>query len=244
VELPTEQLDTAKATKRWYFPSEDEYSMHQLIPVKVRPKIRNDAVFLPQGLIDLVSPSVKVRDKTWTSWLQELTEARYIPTLARKRKDGVRSISTGLAAVLKYNSSKFVGTLKAHWSSYQRSADDIRHELGICKVPCQGGTSSALDETYLPTAKILDYLAKFNLPETTVPILELPDGPLTEAARHEWVFLELFEVRSEPDLDFFKCALVALKGLQDQSQVSTYAVTEVYHCLAGLAKTDDFKNLG
>jgi hypothetical protein len=242
VELPTEQLDTAKATKRWYFPSEDEYSMHQLIPARVRPEIRKDAVFLPQGLMSFVSPGVEVRDKTWTSWLQELTEARYIPMLT-KRTNGVLSISTGLAAVLEHNPSKFLGTLKAHWKTYQATAGGICDEFGMCKVPCQGGTSRELNKTYLPTVKILHYLKEFNLPETTVPILQLPGAPLEKTARHEWGFLELFQVRSEPDLSLFKCALGALRRLQDQSQVSTYAVTKVYHCLAGLAKTDDFEKL-
>jgi hypothetical protein len=246
VVLPTEQLDTAKATRRWYFPSEDEYSMYQLIPARVRPIIRKDAVFLPQGLMSFVSPSVKVRDKTWTSWLQELTKGRYIPVLGRPKDGrlfGGLSISTSLAAVLEHNPSRFVGTLKAHWSTYQISADSICHELGMCKVPCQGGTSTELNKTYLPTVKILDYLAEFNLPQTTVPILQLPGAPLTDMTRHEWGFLELFQVRSEPDLNFFECALIALERLQDQSQVSTYAVTKVYHCLAGLAKTDDFEKL-
>jgi hypothetical protein len=231
---------SAKETSRsWYFPSQAEHDLYQLIPASKQKDIRDIAVFLSPALVEFVPSSVRVGKRTWNTWLKALTDAENRPRLTQCKGTST-SLSPEILAVLKYNPAKFLATLKAHWTSYQESVNLVREELGKCQVPCQDRTLASLSETYLPTSDIFDRLSGFNLPETTVDILQLPVSILTNATCQDWRFLELFGVRSQPDLHFFT---KALSQLTNEETVFFDAVKQVYRGISDHVKAKDFDNI-
>jgi len=239
VRLPVDGtfLEDEDTSKPWYFPSETEYDLYQLIPASKKRNVREVAIFLPQALLDFVAPTVSVRGKTWTAWLGELTDARNYPTLC-ERQDA--TLSFGLLAVLQYNPSMFLGTLKAHWGIYQHAADAVRADLQKRQILCRSGTTSSLQSTYLPTTAVLTMISQLNLPEKTFPILKIPGGNLTDVTYREWQFLEHFGVQSKPDLEFFK---TALEYLADTDPVSFIDLLDIYRSIALMATIEDYEDL-
>jgi hypothetical protein len=229
----------AKTLKSWYFPSQEEYDMYQLIPEKKRIEVRDVITFMPISLMNFVPAKVLVRNKTWKEWLESVIGARSCPRLTQKIND-TTSLSPEMLAILKYNPLKFLATLKAHRIWYQNSIDLVHGDLSECEVPCTDSTFVPLCETYLPTTDIFDTLSHFGLPTTTVDILQLPDTVLTDVTRQEWQFLEHFGVRSEPDLSFF---MAALSQSSIEENITFSAIKRVYASISEHAKTKDFDTL-
>ncbi|OAL53028.1 hypothetical protein IQ07DRAFT_585016 [Pyrenochaeta sp. DS3sAY3a] len=224
-----------------YFPSTREYDMYQLLPENVRKRTDTQIRFLPQNLVEFVSPIVRVREKTWKDWLQDITMAQHHPALVSYLGTFLiqKRLSREMKAILLHNPTKFVGTLQAHWTHYQRSAFEISDELRACMVPCQNGTTSRLSSTYLPTAEILPVIELLELPSSAIPILKLPVSTLDDATYSEWQFLERFGVTSKPNLEFYKLALKALKVVPSGG----CKAEDVYKLIAGLATIQDYESL-
>lgn len=224
-----------------YFPSTKKYDMYQLLPENVRTRTDTQIRFLPQKLLEFVSPDIRVREKTWKDWLQEITRAQHHPALVfyPGTVSTLPSLSCEMKAILLHKPSKFFGTLQAHWTQYQRSAFDISDELRACMVPCRNGTTSQLSSTYLPTFDILSVMIYLELPYSDIPILRLPVATVDDAKYAEWQFLERFGVTSKPNLKFYKLALKALKNIPCDG----YEADSVYDSMAGMATIQDSESL-
>jgi hypothetical protein len=239
IEIPADAAGSvAKNWKSWFFPSDDEYSLYQLIPIMRRAQVRDIARFLPQCLVDLEPATVCVRGRTWRSWLQELTSARTYPPLCSGHAPS-DTLSKTLLAVLQYNPTRFLGTLKARWHDYRDEIDRVHNELAECKVPTTCGPVRLL-ATYLPTKSVLAKIAELNLDKTEFAVLNLPGATLTDSSFREWQFLEDFGVCSKPDLEFYKYALMVMS---DNSEVRLKSVREVYRSMANLATIQDYEIL-
>jgi hypothetical protein len=241
VMIPTSGDGTSaeKTSKSWYFPSQEKYDMNQLIPLMKREEVRDVMTFMPTYLVEFVPLSVIVRNKTWKTWLKDLTNAETCPRLTQKINN-TTSLSSEMLAVLRYSPFKFLATLNTHRAVYQDAIDLVHDELSDCEVPCMGGTFVPLCETYLPTTDILRTLSEFGLPTTTVDILQLPGTVLTDVVRQECRFLKHFGVRLVPDLNFF---LIILHCLTEKENVSLDIVKQVYMSISDHARTKDFDTL-
>ncbi|CAO2653065.1 Nn.00g024760.m01.CDS01 [Neocucurbitaria sp. VM-36] len=225
-----------------YFPSDSEYDTYQLLPAHVRDSNRV-VQFLSGSLVDLVSPTVRIRDLSWKAWLKRVMNAHYSPTFVVSTGGlaPVYSLSPVLSAILRYNPMKFLDTLKAHWMSYQSEAAAAEPALRTCVVPCKSGASLPLETTYLPNSVIISKINNLGLSETDFPLLKISNDTLDDSTCRQWQFLEQFGVASRLDLGFYKTALQVMKSsvtpmVQDK-------VEELYLGMARLATVEDHDNL-
>lgn len=212
----------------FYFASDSEYDMDQLLPQSLRSSHGLNCNIIPVEVIKLESSNFQLNDRTWLMWLQEATGARHYPRLTQKLSSEV-VLSLDLRKILKLNPSKFLGTLRAHWSEYRHDALQIRGELADCLVLCISGIDAPLDITYLPTSCIFEEIDRLGFEGTVIPVLDLPDGHLAEDQYREWQFLEEFGVCAKPDLRFYRSALTAM------NEVELAQVIRAYSSIARLA---------
>ncbi|KAF2023979.1 hypothetical protein EK21DRAFT_118224 [Setomelanomma holmii] len=229
----------AAASENWYFPSQKKHDMYSLIPTENVGDVRELALFIPQALIDQVSLDIRIRGITWREWLKRLTGAHCSPRFSRPGP-GSTQLSRAILAVLKYNPGMFLDALREHWSDYQNSADDVANQLKSCRVPCNWGFDFSLHLTFLDTAFIRDVLEELDLDADDFAILELPSGRLTGVTYQQWQFLELFGVRSKPDIDFYQQAL-ELTSHKDETPLNH--IKTIYRSMAQLARVEDYDNL-
>ncbi|ORY18241.1 hypothetical protein BCR34DRAFT_596464 [Clohesyomyces aquaticus] len=249
--MPTDDGTTLAVSARFYFPSNNEYDMDQLLTVDVRRRLRSRINMLPRNLVELNPPRQHTGGfsyQSWKEWLEEISEGRRFPPLLRDAKDAppvssfgstspLSPLSPDLEAVLRFNPRKFLGTLKAHWNVYQDDVPRVLAELRNCEVPCRSGKSLPICTTYLPTVDILKILLDLGLANSDdgIPILILPDGDLDDVSVRHWRFLEDLGARSKPDLEFYK---LALSKIGDNGTVARDRVNGLYASMARLATTD------
>lgn len=195
--------------KLW-FSSNDEYDLWQLVPMPTTLKLASIAYFLAKSLLENVHPE-RSHDMSWEQRLAFVTGAQYIPRVVKEinlfgSTRLPRQIAPELRAVLQHNPGKFLGTLKAHWATYQLSIDEVMSDLRLCKVPCKNSTSHSLCETYLPTAEVIDKITDLELLTEDFPVLTFPITPDDPSCR-QWQFLEQLGVSSKLYLQFFETAL-------------------------------------
>ena len=209
--------------------------------IQFSPPSRSAYSILSEEIFDAEPLAVRVNDIDWKTWLVHATGAMYFPPLLHRSCPGFRhTLSAGLKIVLEQNPAKFLGTLRAHWSIYQHSAQLVAAELGHCSVPCISGNSKYLKLTYLPTTEILAEIDRLGLYEGDLPLLALPEGTLDETSCRTWRFLEDFGVTSKPDIRFYK---IAIRLKSKESEPDLDKVVEIYRGLARSATLSDYTSL-
>jgi hypothetical protein len=224
---------------KFYFSSDAPYDMEKLLSREIRRKNKTKYGVVPADVLDLEPKDISVKGRTWKTWLQEATGALYHPALVRKIHSET-TLSHGLAYVLDFNPEKFLGTLKAHWSEYQRDVSRVKFTLMQCEVPCRSGHKVSLCETYLPTLAVLGRLQELSVSDASVPVLCIPDGDLDDDLHREWRFLEDFGVWSKPDLRFYKSVLLIMSSAKD---IGTRQTRSLYASMAKLATGEDHSEL-
>jgi hypothetical protein len=221
-----------------YFPSDNKYDMYRLHPESYMVK------FLSNELVNRELPTIRVKDQIWRTWLAEITGARYYPPLAdfldfieTSDRGALHSLSFALEDVLNHNPTKFIGTLRAHWTDYQQHVHLVKSKLRACKVPCKSGSLHPLHSTYLPTSELLAKLAELEIPDTVLPLLLLPDSVFDDSICKSWMFLvDEVDVQSKPDMSFYKQVLEYMASLKTAPVTSK--VADIYRCMADLPLTD------
>lgn len=235
LQMPTDDGRKESVSKSFYFPSDEEYDLDQLLPKDIRLQMNLAFNILPRSLVHIYPSTLVVHGRTWKAWLKEVTNANYHPLLWRANKNPPSmSLSRTIRAILKHNSKKFLGTLKAHWNEYQHHALKVGDDLEECKVPCRSGESLPLHTTYLPTVEVLERLQELGIDDSDceIAILTLPDGDLDDVTSRQWRFLEDYGVCSKPDLCFYQSAL---EQLSDIPEVTLEVMKELYKSMARLA---------
>jgi hypothetical protein len=224
---------------KFYFPSDAPYDMENLLSREIRLKNKTQYGVIPVDVLDLEPTEISVKGRTWKTWLQEATGALHHPSLVRKIHSET-TLSRGLAYILDFNPGKFLGTLKAHWSEYQRDVSRVKSTLMECEVLCRSGHNVSLCETYLPTLAVLGKLQELSVSDASVSVLYIPDGDLDDDLHREWRFLEDFGVRSNPDLRFYKSVLLIMSSAKD---IGTRQTCSLYASMAKLATVEDHSEL-
>jgi hypothetical protein len=224
---------------RFYFSSDAPYDMENLLSREIRLRNNIKRGVISAAVLDLEPADTSVKGRTWKTWLREATGALYHPALVRKIHSEI-TLSRDLSHVLKFNPEKFLGTLKAHWSEYQRDVSRVKSTLMECAVLCRSAHNVPLCETYLPTLELMGRLQELSVSDDSVPVLYLPDGDLDDDLHREWRFLEDFGVRSRPDLRFYKSVLLMLSSMKE---ISTRQARVLYVSMAQLATVGDHREL-
>ena len=169
----------------FYFSSEVPYSTDKLLPRDTRERYGMRCSIISTAMLNLELANIQANNRTWRLWLQEATKARDHPPLIRMTVWGIE-LSSDLSYVLEYNASSFLGTLKAHWTEYQRDALQVKDVLKNTAVLCRSTRTFPLQETYLPTSEVLERLQELQVADVSLPILRLPDVELDEVSCREW----------------------------------------------------------
>lgn len=226
VQVPVEGDELRSTSKPLFFPSENEYDTQQLLPKEMRGQATDVAAFIIQSLLDAVPPDTRRKGLSWMEWLQKATGARFFPPLTDTTRE--RSLSDTLFAVYKNNSTKFIGTLQAHWNEYSRTVYRVSSDLKALPVACESGEKISMESTYLPTPEIKAKLKQWNI-QFLFPLIKLPIV-LDSTNHREWVFLKELGVKASMDLEFFKIALTMLSHLIVYPNLNT--VRQVYVLIA------------
>lgn len=214
-----------------YLPSNGEFDMHRLVPPTWGYYI------LSQDIFSAELSGVRVNNLYWKAWLVRATGAMYFPALLGAGRDGNYSLSPGLQCVLELNAAKFLGTLRAHWDVYQKSAQLVAAELGCCSVACRSGDTELLPDSYLPTIDILAELDQLGVDYDNVPLFAVPEGTLDGTSYRSWKFLEDFGVCLKPDMEFYKQAIISKN---EEHEPELEEVVEIYRGIACLATLADY----
>ena len=236
--VPTDR-GTKSGSRRIYFASTSAHDLDQLLSSKIRHWNGLKCSVIRAEFMEKNSSSavLRIRERTWLTWLQEATYARYYPALTTKDK---LHLSRDLEDVLKYNPIQFLPTMKADWDEYQHTASQINDQLRRCEVLCESGGSHPLESTYLPTSQVLETVQELGLSYSQMPILDLPVENLSNEQYLEWRFLEDFGVRPKSDLAFYQ---TALDELSQSKNVSLGLLQLLYKSMAALITYGDYKNL-
>jgi hypothetical protein len=240
IHIPTD-CGYARCDREFYFASDTAYHLDQLLSYGIRSENRLKCNLVTADFLRTNSSrsSYLFPERTWQSWVQKVTNARYYPPLTRQT--GVKVyLHHDLENILKYNPSKFLGAFQAHWSEYRNTAWRISDYLRDCEVLCQSGLSHPLHSTYLPTSHVLETVQKFGLGDSEIPILDLFVDGLNDEQYVEWRFLEDFGVRPKPDLRFYQAALDELRKIKN---VSLETLQHLYKSMAVLVTYGDHENL-
>ena len=240
IHIPTDG-GYARCDREFYLASDTAYHLDQLLSHKIRSENRLKCNLVTADFLRTNSSksSFLFPERTWQSWVQKVTNARYYPPLTRQTDVKV-FLHRDLENVLRYNPSKFLGTLHAHWSEYRNMAWLIFDRLKDCQILCQSGLSYPLRSTYLPTSHILETVQEFGLDDSKVPILDLSVDKLSNEQYLEWRFLEDFGACPKPDLAFYQAALAELS---QSKNVSLEKLQLLYKSMAVLITYGAYKNL-
>jgi hypothetical protein len=239
VRVPTETRELRNCLRLWYFPSDNPYSLYQLLPESDRAD--SPFAFVRKSFLELDPSTVQVRGLDWKTWLESLTGACTFPRLFRQ--DGSKCyLTAAMSAVIKHDPAKFLGTLKARWGIYRRGAAKVEQSIRNIDVDCMSGRRSPLQSTYLPTSAVLSEISKLTVRTIDFPLIRLSDDALDDADTEGWRFLEMFGVRSKVDRGFYKTALRVLKDIGRLVSLET-ATAHVYKSMAGLATVSEYEDL-
>jgi hypothetical protein len=235
-----------------YFPSEEEHDLQQLLAGIDCSEWKDIAYFVDEPLVAMKLELVNNQRLTWRAWLQQVTGAQYRPPLLQK--DTVTSpwrLSSALKVVHKHKPVTFLDALRAHWQHYKDQAYEIEAELRdtqVRRISLAGTTLryEALQNTYLPTANIVDRALRLGISPYNLPILQLPgfrtfQDKLDNAEYRKWRFLEEFGVHHEPDLAFYKRALKEAKLAAPKPGFES--LKEIYSSIANLATASDHQDI-
>ena len=218
-----------------YFKTDDAYGLEELS--KALPKSSDDTTssapgfsvhFLHSAYLKAAIPAPHHRNLTWEEWLQVCADVRRVPRLSCPPTQSEPSkLSKLFVYIIKNKCDKLVGTLKAHWSSYQGPVTpEIAVTLSQAMVPCENGDWKQLQKTFLPLPSLERICGKRNVPQR-FPFLRLPIE-LKEGEQHKWSFLEMFGVVCQQNRDFhLECLRLVVSANQESQGMSSKSLSNL-----------------
>ena len=237
-----------------YFETDDEYGPKELLKA-LPPSNESSAVnahgfpahYINLAYLTAVSPEPCHHNLVWEEWLQSFAGVRRVPRLSWPPTESEPSrLSDLFLYVIKSRSEKVVGTLKAHWSSYEvLITPAIIDVFSQAIVPYVNGENRQLQESYLPLPSLKRICGKCGI-SGLFPFLRLP-SELEEGDQHEWTFLETFGVVCKQNIDFhFECLRRLVHANQDQNAMPSRLLPNlirIYEAIEGHSSSDDHERI-
>ena len=220
-----------------YFETDERYEAKQLTKQeKSDSKIVVPSLhYINSAYMDALSSDTCRYDTSWEGWLENSAGVRRIPRLATPF-----GLSDLFLYIIRWRKEDLVGTLKAHWASYNvlMTAPVIR-ALREAVVPCEEGIDAPLEITYLPLPKLMKTCKKLEV-DHKLPFLKLPvdvDGEI----REHWKFLEIFDVGYETSAEFYLDVLHHFVRTHQKSlsETSSNVLRRIYEEIEKNSKADD-----
>ena len=218
-----------------YFKTDDEYGPGELL--KALPQssdgTRSSAPgfpvhYLNSAYLAAAIPTPHHRKLTWEEWLEFRADVRRVPRLScTPTQTEPSKVSNLFVYIIENRSDKLVGTLKAHWSSYQGlMTPEVTVTLSQAMVPCENGDRKQLQKSFLPLPSLERICEKRNVPQS-FPFLRLPIE-LKEGEQHEWNFLEKFGVVCQQNRDFhLECLRLVVRANQESQGMSSKSLSNL-----------------
>ena len=225
-----------------YFETDDEYGPGELS--KALPQSNDGTTISAPGFplhyinsayLTAETPVRYHRKLTLEEWLHSCVDVRRVPRLSWPRTHYRRSeLSELFVYVIESRSDKLVGTLEAHWSSYEAlMTPEIVGTLSKAVVPCENGESKRLQETILPLPSLRHMCRTRGMPQS-FPFLRLP-FELEEEEKHDWTFLEIFGVTCQQSISFhLECLRHLVRANQESEDISSTSLSnliEIYEAV-------------
>lgn len=192
-----------------YFPTDDAYGFQKLVGSLLDELHNNQASigsFIHPEYLEYPPTKPDIDQHSWETWLEESVSILRRPRLA-DMKDPTR-LSDVFRYIVKSQSDKLLGTLKAHWNAYSALMNPgLISEISKAEVPDTNLGRKALNDTYVPFEDLTARCSEF-LDVNKFPFLKLDE--LSHPG--EWSFLEIFSVGLEDTLDFYLQILCQCKS--------------------------------
>ena len=175
------------------------------------------------------SPSASVG--SWETWLCEFAGVqRYLPLIQAPRSSALSDI---LLYVQKYRPDKVVGFLRHSWTkdgkAIEKSAD-LKNELRLLRVTCDGGEKYPLSDTYLPTRELKAKAAAFLKDEEHISFLQLPEEIDEGSYASHWGFLvDHLGVQVHDSLNFYVDLAITVSRSGPAEAADEDRITRLYH---------------
>ncbi|OTA98084.1 hypothetical protein M426DRAFT_17772 [Hypoxylon sp. CI-4A] len=145
----------------------------------------------------------------WEEWLKIDIGVFQYASLLKEKKGAVNGISDECHFVQNSLPSDVLKFLRYNWYPIKdRMPSNGIEYLGRVLVPCQGGRSTFLRDTYLPTPILLKTREEFMRLGEPYPFLDIETS---SAEGPEWHFLRTLGVKASPDLEFYFDILQGIK---------------------------------
>jgi hypothetical protein len=185
-----------------YFQSDEEYGFQELMGsvLEVAPHNsgRTGSFIHPEYCkqIEIFAEKPGGSHSAFKAWLQECIGILKHPRLVDPKD--LTQLSPIFQYIIDSRPDKLLGTLKAHWSSYEAMiSTSLASTISNVKVRTNI-SSTPLGKTFIPSESLTNKCAEF-LDIQKFPFLELENEPDTEG----WRFLSKFHVGVELSLDFW-----------------------------------------
>ena len=188
-----------------YFLTDGKFAVQELCRERPTTVPTNGTIgykinFINEVYLDAVEATVRVHGISWHEWLGDAAGVRRVPRLVKPAEP--TKLSELFSWLVLNRPEQIVGTLHAHWSSYEElMKPEITSTLRRAKVRRKETEATALEATWMPTAELKKISEGFDLIDR-MPFLDIPED-LKSKTPEDWKFLTKFGVGFEADLRFY-----------------------------------------
>lgn len=220
-----------------YFPEDEEYSAHKLLRGELAETEAIRVLFLHDEY-HLNRPSIHEEGtRTWKKWLCSHIGLRQCVPLTTNIAENSQDLSRELDFVAKHYPNKLTGFLRYNWQHSEKRIERSRElivKMGNLQVPCEGGLSKSLSDTYLRLPDLVEICSRFLREGECFPFLKL-DKPIKRGSYlRDWAFLvDTLGVGVTPDLRFYEDILITIR----ESHRQTYdfrKILDIYNAMYGI----------
>lgn len=233
-----------------YFPDEEEFGAYSLLSGENATSEGIDLRFLHPYYQSLSPPKPNGATKTWKEWLCNHVGVRQYVRLALNTPQK-HDLSKELYFVSKHYPEKLLGFLRYNWREGGKEIADssgLTKELQQLWVPCKGGLSRQLSDTYMPFSDLQEICLRFMREEEKFPFLELDEPVKRGSYLQNWAFLvNTLGVGVDADMPFYIQILASI--LEAVSEADHYIkdperILDVYGAMYGIyAQSSDKESL-
>ncbi|KAI5457847.1 hypothetical protein BGZ63DRAFT_416929 [Mariannaea sp. PMI_226] len=234
-----------------YFRDDDEFGTYQVLGTDCSRDCASNGLnirFIHPYYIKYAPKKSNHIETSWEDWLcTTLGLSRLVRLVNSKKNLGITGrligsetpptdLSEAVYHVAEYHSTKFLGFLRHHWPEGGKKIEDsseLRKKLWDIQVPCQGGQSLPLKNTYLPLANLLDQYNRFMRSGEHFPFLVLPTSTPSGNLVQTWGFLTKFNVDISDNIRFYLWILYYICSHEPKTVQDDKRIVDLYCTLYG-----------
>ena len=174
-------------------------------------------------------------------WLQKHAGVLHSPRLVDRNNP--LELSYLFKWIVKDRTSSLLGILKTHWQTYENSMkQEIVAALQKVKLECSNGKDVCLPDAFIPLPNLLLVAKRLGVKDD-IRFLKLPYEN-DKGSTKNWLFLQIFGVGVNEDLNFYLGALAAFKSRNRAAQIQHRStLLKIYEAIEERAHVNDYSRL-